>query len=195
MVVDPIISGYEGIMMQSFNYKNKEVTFSSITGVIKGGLVSALEVYSTVNTNREFRITLKDGIETSVQLSDCDVLLKEGHKISLISIDNINKTGSFYVILINHDVHTQHYLLDGSVINSSWVINPYRPVTMCILAIATGLSAGIMTESQDVGFAVMSIGMLIGIFISSYSSNRVTKAIDKHLSFLSDTMIEKGKSS
>jgi hypothetical protein len=129
-----------------------------------------------------------------VQLSHCDIPLKEGHKISLVSVNKTKKNTSFHVILINHNAQTQHYMVDGISINQGLKINPYRPITICILGIASGLTSGIVTQSPGTGIAVMFLAALFGMFIFGNSSDSTTKAIDEHLSFLGDAIIENGNS-
>ena len=91
--------------LESFKHNNKEIVFWEITGEVmssnkhsetqvwssggggyvgpQGGQVAAPTVQSRAITNHEFWLKTTDGKEKSIQLSDVDIPLREGQKITL----------------------------------------------------------------------------------------------------------------
>lgn len=125
--------------MENFKYRNKEVEFSEVTGEVlgqnkysethvsssggggyvgqHGGHVSAPQVRSTAITNHEFWIKTDDGAEKSVQLSGCDIPLREGHKITLITAGLKGKKSSYHSILVNHNAKKHWFIKEAQELN------------------------------------------------------------------------------
>lgn len=125
--------------MESFKYKDKEIKFWRVTGEVigqnkysethvsssggggvvtnRGGYVSAPQVHSRAITNHEFWIKKEDGSEMSVQLSDVDIPLREGHKITLIGSRLSDQKKGPWAVLVNHSEGKHRYIARGEDLN------------------------------------------------------------------------------
>ena len=118
--------------LESFKHNNKEIVFWEITGEVmssnkhsetqvwssggggyvgpQGGQVAAPTVQSRAITNHEFWLKTTDGKEKSIQLSDVDIPLREGQKITLICASEKGVDSGKYAVLINHNAEKHWYI-------------------------------------------------------------------------------------
>jgi len=199
--------------MESFIYKNKEVSFSSVTGIVLGGQekrsethvsssggggyvgkhgghVSAPTIHSSVTTKHEFWIKLEDGTEKPIQLSGCDIPLKEGHKITLVSVNKSKRNYEFYTFLVNHNSKETYDIKTGDVINATFRFANVYPFTSVFLGVLTGIGASVVDQSWGpVGFFSF---LMVVVFLITYSVNKqkeVIALINEHLAGLSKAVL------
>jgi hypothetical protein len=201
--------------MESFKYKDKEIKFWRVTGEVigqnkysethisssggggvvtnRGGYVGAPQVHSRAITNHEFWIKKDDGSEMSVQLSDVDIPLREGHKISLIgSRPSDKKVKGQWAVLVNHSEGKHRFINKGADLNMSFKIAGVTGLSVLISAViwfviifAVKLNGG----GEPKAF-MWATGITLVYFISNaiYKLSRIndmTAALDKHLESLS----------
>jgi hypothetical protein len=201
--------------MESFFHKNKEVAFSSVTGIVlggqekrsethvsssggggyvgkNGGHVSAAQVHSTVTTKHEFWIELEDGTEKAVQLSGCDIPLKEGHKITLVSVNKSKRNREFYTFLVNHNTKSSNVIMSGEFINAVFSIAPVRRVISFILIMVAGFGTTIYTDEAWLGILV-GIGAYVALMgYYGHKEHSMNQLIDAYLERLSTEIIKSG---
>lgn len=76
------------------------------------GHTRSVSISSQAITKHEFWIKTDDGREEAIQLSGADVAIREGQRISLITIWNPSKDTGYYAMLVNHTAQTKDFLLD-----------------------------------------------------------------------------------
>ncbi|WP_136799653.1 hypothetical protein [Desulfosediminicola ganghwensis] len=132
--------------MEHFKHRRKEFKFWKHTGAVlgdqkkysktyvsssggegyvgpNGGVVEAAQVSSSVSTKHEFWIRKEDGTEKSIQLSDCDIPLREGHKITVVAMGPINDKSGYFTLLINHSANTHHTINSADNLNGLFKID------------------------------------------------------------------------
>ena len=101
-----------GEVMSSSKYSETKVWSSGGGGYVgpQGGQVAAPTVQSRAITNHEFWLKTTDGSEKSIQLSDVDIPLREGQKITLICAAEKGMDSGRYAVLINHNAEKYWYI-------------------------------------------------------------------------------------
>ncbi len=190
--------------MESFRYKDKEIVFWNITGEVisqskrsethiyssggdgyihgSGGYVhghiNAPTIHSNVITKHEFWIKKEDGKEESIQLSGCDIPIREGQKVTLIIAGNRGANDGRYVSLINHTTGKYWFIENSKSLNRNLKIDfinftSLKSILIFIVAISAGIALPLL-------FLVY-----IYLVINRYGTiSKLNKDLDRHLESL-----------
>ena len=201
--------------MKSLFHKNTEIAFSSVTGTVldgqekrsethisssggggyvgqSGGRVSAPTIHSSVTTKHEFWIELENGTEKAIQLSGCDIPLKTGHKITLVSVDKSKKSEKFYTFLVNHNTKETYEMVLGDQINDLYRLDQSSLPDKLIPFILSWTCLGLIVLTSLFGALVGSIGIVVMIAVLMKKKKRMENLINQHLLELSEVVLEKG---
>ncbi|MFQ2209979.1 hypothetical protein ACK31V_04610 [Aeromonas caviae] len=191
--------------MENFKHRNKEIEFWSVTGEIMaqnkfsethvsssggggyvgthGGHISAPSVHSTTVTNHEFWIKTEDGSEESVQLAGCDIPLREGQKITLISAGVKGKGEGYYSVLVNHNANKHWFINEAGSLNKSLKIDLASGKSILITG---GLFCLVtyITGSLGAGAVIAGAYFIFRLATKITRIIKMTKALDQHLESL-----------
>ncbi len=202
--------------MESFKHKNKEIVFWSKTGEVisqnkysethvsssggggsvgpNGGYVSAPTVHSRIVTKHEFWIRKEDGSEESIQLSNCDVPLREGHKITLILAGYKGGNHGYYTVLVNHSANKHWFLENAASLNNRLlkidVLSAKSFQTVFVLFIIA-IGIGTLIKSPEVTSFLFLLVFGYAMYRLMNRLNRVpkmTKDLNRHLESLAQAV-------
>lgn len=105
-----IISTQTGVVADSQKWSETHVSSSNGGGYVsrEGGYISAPTINSSSSTKHEFWLELEDGTEKPIRLSDVDIPLRVGQKITMISIKLVDKIDEYWCALYNHTAKEYH---------------------------------------------------------------------------------------
>jgi hypothetical protein len=192
--------------MDSFNWRGRSLTCGASSGVVLnstkrtetnirssgGGVTShhmpvgagshsmvtvSHPVITTTNTvKHEFWYRRDDGSEVAVKLSGPDIPLREGQRITLLSVGCPGAKGSFYSTLVNHAAG-QHWTITGArALDKATGIGKWRSaadlqdaIIAGVIAVVLFVIATVMLQGQGMtssaGLITFVICLLLGIWI------------------------------
>ncbi|MCE9924359.1 hypothetical protein LZ640_07655 [Aeromonas media] len=198
--------------MENFKHRNKEIEFWSVTGEIMaqnkfsethvsssggggyvgthGGHISAPRVHSTTVTNHEFWIKTEDGTEESVQLAGCDIPLREGQKITLISAGVKGKGEGYYSVLVNHNAKNHWFINKADSLNKRLKIDVASGKSILITG---GLFCLVTYIADSLGAGAAVAGAFVIYRLATRISRlfKMTNALDQHLESLAQQAYQK----
>ncbi|MFU1569509.1 hypothetical protein [Aeromonas veronii] len=200
--------------MENFKHRNKEIEFWSVTGEIMaqnkysethvsssggggyigahGGHIRAPSVHSTTVTNHEFWIKTEDGSEESVQLAGCDIPLREGQKITLISAGVKGKGEGCYSVLVNHNAKSHWFIKKADDLNKRLQIDVVSAKPILITGGLFGLVTYI-TGSFGAGAVIAGGYFIFKVATRITRMLKMTKALDQHLESLAQQAYKNAK--
>ena len=173
--------------MEDFSYRRKYVEFWQVTGeVLKsdkynethisgrggggyigqyGGRIKPITIDSSTVINHEFWIKTEYGVEQDINLSNIDIPLRPGQKITLISAARKGAGFGFYSILVNHSAGKHWFINSAKDLNKKLQLEQLTGKSLIIAgAMAWGLSFLIDENLQYVRDSILYIQNLTGIF-------------------------------
>jgi len=185
-----------------FKYKRKTIEFSWLTGTLlsqnkysethvsssggggtvtpHGGVVHAPTASSTVITNQDFWIKTDDGAEEPIQLRDCDIPLREGQRITVISAQT-KKHHPSPVVLINHTAQKHWYIKEASEFNQQYSISSSLSYIITFILIVIGTTYIGYLISPGYSFVSFLLGISGGAALTyKMYFCKAKKAIQKH---------------
>ena len=203
--------------MESFKHRNKEILFWSKTGEVlsqnkyssthvsseggggyvgqHGGHVSAPKITSTTTTHHEFWIKKEDGSEECIKLVDCDIPVREGQRITLISAGIKGKNATYYSVLVNHNAYEHWYIKEADSLNKvldiDTVSGKFFFIAIALWGVVTQIAdnfvgPGAAGDNMAVGIGAAVAGAFV-IFRLATKIPRISKmtiALDQHLKSL-----------
>jgi len=178
------------------NIQNRTYAFSKITGTVQdsgiskvvkthtyssggggnitisngngSGHIDPIQISSTNSVHQEFWLKAEDGSEHSIMLDDCDIPIKPGHKITMVTANLVNSNDSWWAILVNHTIKKHYYLpdVDRHLVRS-------KLQASIIASIAAGIAGSFAigfifpTESSNLVFFA-----IVAIVIAAFSWKR-----------------------
>lgn len=188
--------------MKEFRHKNRELEFTAISGEVlgsekysethvsssggggyvsrSGGYVSAPSVQSVVLTNHEFWIKTESGLEKDIQLKGHDIPLRQGQKITLLSVGEKNSDSSWYAVLVNHSAQKYWILSTGHDLNKEIKLQMPSGISLLIAALSWAVIY-FLTNSTMISTVLSLSYFFLNLIYKLVLSSNVEKAIDLHL--------------
>lgn len=200
-----------GEVVGSEKYSETHVTSSGGGGYVGGGggYVSAPTVSSSTVINHEFWLRSEGGREVPVRFKGVEIPLRQGQKISLISVGRKGAGDKYYTTLINHQAGRHWSLNDFSSIQQKLKLERVTGVSaMIVLAVIWGIvyytapEIGVHRRSGDIerawldaswglAFSVVIPFVLYRYYSKNKKINKVKDIYESTLKKLIDGLYEK----
>ena len=165
------------------------------------GHTRSVSISSQAITKHEFWIKTDDGREEAIQLSGADVAIREGQRISLITIWNPSKDTGHYAMIVNHTAQTKDFLLDYAKLGYK---NQYKVAkagwgTWLIGIALIAAVAGLAYEGNERVFTAGCLGGLWSLIVfpiiyftaNAFALKHNLKLIKEHVNDLADELLRK----
>lgn len=198
--------------MENFSYRGTSIRFWKMTGEVistqkysdthlsssggggyvnqgGSGYISAPKIHSRVVTQHEFWLKTEDGQEVDIKLSDFDIPLREGQKITIISAGNAKGSNGWYSVLVNHNAGQHWFINNATSLNQKL---KYAPLTITPIVasvpvfIAVAILALILWQTKDtfVAFVICIPFLFYALTKEQGKIKEAQQKLDRHLESL-----------
>jgi hypothetical protein len=191
--------------MQSFKYEEKTVIFSVVQGVVlgqtkytethvsssggggyvgkHGGKIEAPTIDSEIITKHEFWLKKSDGVEQCIKLTDCDIPVRTGQQVSVISAKLQDSHKKQFVALINHNAKRHWMINSAEKLNKQLGIETPTGMSL-MLSIGIWFLVGIIFSSVIFGGLVAFVTFVTRAIMKTNRITEVNDNLKKHINQL-----------
>jgi hypothetical protein len=191
--------------MQIFKYQEKNIIFSVIQGVVlgqtkytethvsssggggyvgkHGGKIEAPTIDSEIITKHEFWIKKSDGVEQCIKLTDCDIPVRTGQHVSVISAKLQDSNKKQFVALINHNAKRHWMINTAEELNKQLGIETITGMSLMI-SIGIWFLLGMLFSSVIFGGLVAFITLATRAIMKTNKITEVNDNLKKHITQL-----------